>query len=198
MPFFSQDFTATALAPKSSTGSTFISPSDIEDGGSIRMAILSESALEGVEVWFTKKEGGMTKRVTPEWPDEELIAQLERQVGGTVTERDGKRAIKHCSAFFVYDYDAEAVKVFSANQKTVLADISRLASDDDYSDLNQWDLKISRSGKGTDTRYTVAMVPTKRSNTKVAQTVIQAWDDACKNGADLEALYDGGYPLGKR
>jgi hypothetical protein len=198
MPFFSQDFTATALAPKESSSSVFLNPSAIEDGGSARMAILSESALTGVETWFTKNEGGMTKRITPEWPDEELLAQLEKQVGGKVTERDGKRAIKHCSAFFVYDYETESVKVFSANQKTLLADIERLVSDEDYSDLSQWDLKISRTGKGTDTKYHAAMVPTKRTNTKVAQAVIQAWDDACNAGADLEVLYEGGYPLGKK
>lgn len=195
MPFFSKDFTATALAPKESSGG-YLNPSSIEDGGSVRMAILSESPLEGVEVWFTKNEGGMTKRITPQWPDEELLAQLEKQVNGKVTERDGKKAIKPCSAFFVYDYEAEAVKVFSANQKTLLAEIERLTSDEDYADLAQWDMKITRRGKGTDTKYSVDMVPTKRSNTKVAQTVITAWDAACTSGADLEALYEGGNPFG--
>jgi hypothetical protein len=196
MPFFSSDFSAT-LAPKdSSTSGGYLNPSAIEDGGSTRFAILSEEPLEGVEVWFTKDGGGMTKRITPEWPDSELLAQLEKQVGGTVTERDGRKAIKPCSAFFVYDYDAEAVRVFSANQKTLLADLARLFSDEDYSDLAQWDVKITRTGRGTDTKYHAAMVPTKRSNTKVAQAVITAWDEACTAGYDLEALYDGGSPFG--
>jgi hypothetical protein len=198
MPFFSKDFTATALAPKESSGGGYLNPSSIEDGGSVRFCILSEAPLEGVEVWFTKAEGGMTKRITPEWPDAELLAQLEKQVGGKVTERDGKKAIKACSAFFVYDYEAEAVKVFSANQKTLLADIERLTSDEDYSELAEWDLKLSRTGKGTDTKYHAAFVPTKRSNTKVAQAVINAWDAACSSGADLEALYDGGNPFGAK
>ena len=196
MPFFSSDFSAT-LAPKESTGGNYLNPSAIEDGGNIRFAILSESPLEGVEVWFTKHDGGgMTKRITPEWPDAELLTQLEKQVGGSVTERDGRKAIKPCSAFAVYDYEAESVRVFSANQKTLLADLARLFSDEDYSDLSGWDVKVSRTGRGTDTKYHAAMVPTKRTNTKVAQQVINAWDTACSNGFDLEALYDGGNPFG--
>lgn len=196
MPFFSKDFTATALAPKESSGGGYLNPSSISDGDSVRFCILSEAPLEGVEIWFTKNDGGMTKRITPQYPDAELLAQLEKQVGGTVTERDGRKAIKPCSAFFVYDYEAEAVKVFSANQKTLLAEIERLTSDEDYADLPQWDMKITRRGKGTDTKYSVDMVPTKRSNTKVAQTVINAWDEVCSAGADLEALYEGGNPFG--
>ena len=195
MPFFSSDFSAT-LAPKESSGGGYLNPSSIEDGGNVRFAILSEQPLEGVEVWFTKDGGGMTKRITPEWPDAELLSQLEKQVGGTVTERDGRKAIKSCSAFAVYDYEAEAVRVFSANQKTLLADLNRLFSDEDYSDLSEWDVKVTRTGKGTDTKYHAAMVPTKRSNTKVAQAVINAWDTACASGFDLEALYDGGNPFG--
>lgn len=196
MPFFSKDFTATALAPKESSGGGYVNPSSIPDGGCFRGAILSEAPLEGVEVWFTKHGGGMTKRITPQWPDDELLAQLEKQVGGTVTERDGRKAIKACSAFFVYDFDAEAVKVFSANQKSLLADIERLTSDEVYADLSQYDLRITRRGKGTDTKYSVDLIPTKRSNTKVAQAVINAWDEVCSAGADLEALYEGGNPFG--
>jgi hypothetical protein len=198
MAFFTKDFSAT-LAPKESSGSNgYLNPSSIEDGSSVRLAVLSESPLEGVEVWFSKNAGGMTKRITPEWPDQDLLAELESEVDGVVTERDGKKAIKRCASFFVYDFDAEAVRVFSANQKSLLADIERLVSDEDYADLSKWDLKITRTGKGTDTRYHAAMVPTKRSNEKVAKAVITAWDEARAAGADLEALYDGGNPFGTK
>lgn len=196
MPFFSKDFTATALATKESTGGGYLNPSAIADGASVRFCILSEEPLEGYEVWFTKDGGGMTKRICPEMPDAELLAQLEKQVGGKVTERDGKKAIKPCVSFFVYDFDAEAVRVFSANQKTLIADLDRLVSYEDYADLTQWDLCVGRTGTGTDTKYHAAMVPTKRGTEKVAKAVIEAWDAACAGGADLEALFDGGNPFG--
>jgi len=195
MPFFSKDFTATALATKESTAGDYLNPSSIEDGSAVRFAILSESPLEGVEVWFTKNSGGMTKRVCPEWPDRKLLSELETELDATVTERDGRQAIKNCTAFFVYDFDMEKVRVFSANQKTLLQDLNRQLSDEDYADLSKWDVKLQRTGRGTDTKYHVSMVPTKRSSTATAKAVIQAWDAACSAGADLEALYSGGNPL---
>lgn len=195
MPFFSQSFTDTALAPRESSGG-YINPSSIEDGGNIRLAILSEAPLEGYEIWFTKHAGGMTKRICADYPDAALLAEYEKEVEGDVTERDGRKAIKACSAFFVWDYEAGAVRVFSANQKSLLGDIQRLTSDEDYSDLNEWDLKITRNGKGTDTRYTAMMVPTKRGNPKIAAQVKAAWAEAKAAGCDLEALYYGGSPFG--
>lgn len=195
MAFFSKSFSSN-IATKEGGGNQYLNPSSIEDGGSARMAILSESPLEGYEVWFQKDAGGMTKRVTPDYPTNALLADLEKSVEGTVLERDGKQAIKTCSAFFVYHYEDEKVKLFSANQKTLLNDIHRLTSDEDYADLQQWDLKISRTGKGTDTRYAAMMVPTKRSNKAVQKSVYEAWDAACQAGADLEALYDGLNPFG--
>lgn len=196
MPFFSQTFTNTIASKDSSSG--FLNPSSIEDGGSARMAILSESPLEGYESWFTKDDGKLTKRITPDYPTPALLAYLEKSIGGTVLERDGKKAIKACSAFFVYHYEDEQVKLFSANQKTLLGDINRLTSDEDYADLSSWDLKITRTGKGTDTKYSAMMVPTKRSSKEVQKAIYEAWDEACQAGADLEALYDGGNPFGTK
>jgi hypothetical protein len=198
MAFFSKDFSAALAEPTSSSGGGYLNPSNIADGGEVRLAILSEAPLEGFEVWFQKHGGGMTKRITPEKPDEDLLAELEASVGGTVAERDGKKAIKRCTAFFVYEYATESVKVFSATQKSLLADIERLTSDPDYADLSQHDLKIQRRGKELETKYFAFMAPTNRKDEKVAKKVFSAWDEACRAGADLEALYDGGNPFGAK
>lgn len=204
MPFFSKDFSA-ALATKEASTGGYLNPSSLDDGEQARFCILSEEPLEGFEIWFTKMDGGMTKRITPEPPDDELLAQLEKQVGGTVTVRDGKRAIKRCCAFFVYQWrdpktatSGGDVKVFSANQKTLLAEIERLAGDPDYADLSGWDVKVSRRGRGTDTKYSVDLAPTWRDRDAIGKAVIEAWDAACKAGASLDALYDGGNPFGAK
>lgn len=197
MPFFPKTFTDTALAPKESTGG-YLNPSSIEDGGFTQFAILSEEPLVGYEVWFIRHDNSKTKRITPQEPDETLLSQLEADLGAKVVVREGRRAIKPSSSFFVYDFDSSEVKVFSANQKTLLADLERLTGDEDYGDLSKWDVKIRRTGTGTDTKYTVMMVPTKRSDTKIAKAVIDAWDKVCASGADLEALYEGGNPFGAK
>lgn len=196
MPFFSTTFTEN-VTPKKSTGGNYLNPSSIEDGGSVRFCILSDAPLEGYEIWFSKSGGGKTKRITPDYPDAELLAQLEQSVGGVVDERDGRKAIKLTSAFFCYDYEAECVRLFQASQKSLLHDIQRLTSEEDYADLSQWDLKISRTGIEKETRYHVSMVPTKRCQPSVLTAVTEAWNEAKAAGATLDALYDGGNPFGK-
>ena len=61
MAFFTPEFAA-SIAPKERGAGAYLNPSSIEDGSSVRFAILSESPLTGYEVWFTKADGGQTDR----------------------------------------------------------------------------------------------------------------------------------------
>lgn len=193
MAFFSKSF-SDSLVAKEATGG-FISPSKIEDGGSLRIAILSEEPIVGQEIWFEKDAGGFAVRRTAAMPTPALLTELEEDVEGKVSVRDGKPAISAFSAFFAWDFEAESVKIFSASQKSILRELNRLTSDEDYADLEQWDLQIGRTGKGVDTRYTVDFKPTKRKGS-IAARVAAAWEEAQANRADLGALFTGGNPFG--
>ena len=195
MAFFKSTFSST-VAPKESTSGGFLNPSKLDpDGGTIRFAILSDEPLTGYELWIEKTEGGMTPRRTATEPDPALIADLEADAGGTLVIRDGRPAISPFAAFFVYDYEADAIRVFSATQKTILRELDRLTSDEDYSDLSEWDCQITRNGKGTDTKYSVDLKPTRRKGT-IAARATAAWAEAQTAGADLGALLTGGTPFG--
>lgn len=195
MAFFKDKAFTSTLAQESSGTGLFINPSKLDpDGGSIRFSILSDEPITGYELWFEKAEGGMTPRRVPAAPDSELIDELAAEVGGRLCIREGKPQISQFAAFFVYDYDADAVRIFSATQKTILRELDRLTSDPDFEDLSQWDCQVSRKGKGTDTKYSVDMKPT-RAKGALAARVQAAWNDAREAGADLEALFTGGNPL---
>jgi hypothetical protein len=191
--FFDKSF-STAIAPKEATGG-FINPSKIEDGGSLRIAILSEEPITGQEIWLEKDGGGFAVRRTAALPTPALISELEADVDGNVCVRDGKPAINTFCAFFAWDFESESVKIFSATQKSILRELDRLTSDEDYSNLGEWDLQIGRTGKGVDTRYTVDFKPTKRKGS-IAARVAAAWEEAQANRADLGALFTGGNPFG--
>tara|TARA_R110000868_G_scaffold55541_6_gene172730 strand:- start:436 stop:1029 length:594 start_codon:yes stop_codon:yes gene_type:complete len=192
MAFFSPEF-QTTLAPKSK--GDYCNPSSITEGSPLRFAILSPSPLEGFEIWFEKPDGTMTKRISAHWPDAEMLSDYETEVGGKVVDRDGKKAIKACTSFFIWDFDSEAVRLFSANQKTLIGEMLTICADPDYEDLSKWDFKLARSGKGTDTKYHVNIINTKRENAKVAAQVTAAWAEAQAQGYNLEALYYGGNPF---
>lgn len=194
--FFNKDFSSTVAARESSTGN-YINPSKLDpDGGSVRFHILSDEPITGYELWFQRREDGkQVPRRSAAEPDAALIADLEADVAGTLVVRDGRPAINPFAAFFAYDYESDEVRVFSATQKTILRELDRLTSDPDYSDLSEWDVQITRNGKGMDTKYNVDFKPTKRRGA-VAARITAAWDDAQANGADLGALFTGGSPFG--
>ena len=208
MPFFSKDFSAslTPTQTKTSTRDNFINPSHIGEAlpNPFRCAILSEEPLEGYKIWFDKADGGSSSRIAAgDYPSDAVLAEYEKQVDGTVAfavdyetkQPTDRKNIKKCAAFFVYDYDAEAVKVLEYSQVSLLRDIERKTGDPDYEDLNAWDLEITKITKPK-TTYSADMKPSLRKRDKaVAAKVTEAWEAAKAAGADIWRLTDGGNPF---
>lgn len=196
MAYFDKDFTSSVAQKERTSGGGYLSLSKLDpDGGSIRFHILSPKPITGFELWFDKADGTAAPRRTPAQPDQELIAELAADVGGQLSIRDGRPAIKPFAAFFAWDYETSSIRIVSPTQKTVLRELARLTEDPDYADLEDWDCQITRTGRGTDTKYAVDMKPTKRKGSLDAQ-ITAAWKEALDNGADLSALYVNGNPFG--
>ena len=210
MPFFNTQFSE-SLAPKESEGGGrdgYVNPSSIGKTlpNPFRCAILSEEPLTGYEIWFDKLDGGKTKRIAAgDTPTPTLLREYEKQIGGTVAcevdyetkQPTDKKSIKKCAAFFVYDYDAQAVKVLSYSQLSLLREINRKTCDPDYSNLDSWDLEITKvTSPSNKVSYTADMKPALRTRDKaVAQKVTDAWQAALASGADIWRLTDGGNPF---
>lgn len=196
MAFFDKDFTSSVATKERTGGGGYLNLSKLDpDGGSTRFHILSDKPVTGWELWFEKAEGGQAPRRTSGQPDEALIKELEADVGGRLSIRDGRPAIKQFAAFFVWDYETEEIRIVAPTQKTILRELARLTEDPDYADLSEWDCQITRSGKGTDTKYAVDMKPS-RAKGAVAARISAAWAEAQENGADLGALFTNGNPFG--
>lgn len=58
-------------------------------------------------------------------------------------------------AFRVYNYETEQIEVFETTKNRVKEGIMDLFQDDEWGDPTWYDLKISRSWKGKDTKYSV-------------------------------------------
>lgn len=208
MPFFTADFSA-SLAPKeteSSSRDRYVNPSQIGKTlpNPFRCAILSDEPLTGYEIWFDKADGGKTKRIAAgEYPSDALLAEYEKQIGGTVAyevdyetkKPTDRKAIKQCAAFFVYDYDAQMTKVLSYTQRSLLEQIDRKTGDPDYEDLTAWDLEITKV-MSPKVSYTADMKPALRKKDKsVADKITAAWEADVAAGANIFRLTDGGNPF---
>lgn len=196
MAFFEKDFTSSVAVKDRSSGGGYLNLSKLDpDGGSTRFHILSDKPVTGWELWFEKAEGGLAPRRTHGEPDAAIIEELEADVGGRLSIRDGKPAIKKFAAFFVWEYEQEAIRLLAPTQVSVLRELARLTEDPDYADLTEWDCQITRNGKLTDTKYAVDMKPS-RAKGAVAARITAAWADAQASGADLGALFTNGNPFG--
>jgi len=211
MAFFSKTFTE-AAAPVQTEGAgrdSYVNPSSIGKSlpNPFRFSILSEEPLEGYEVWFDKVDGSKTKRIAAgAKPTAAVLAEYEAQIGGTVAfevdfetkQPTDRQAIKQAAAFFIYDYDAKAVKVLSYTQRGLLDSIARKTGDPDYEDLSAWDFEITKV-MGPRITYEVGVKPSLRAKDKaIGAEVEQAWSGAVAKGANIWRLTDGGNPFAEK
>ena len=211
MAFFSKSFTEAAAPKEQDTTSrdSYVNPSSLgkTQPNPYRFSILSEEPLEGYEVWFDKADGTKTKRISAgDRPSSEVLAEYEKQIGATVAfevdfetkQPTDRLAIKQCAAFFIYDYDAKAVKVLSYTQRALLDSIARKTGDPDYEDLSAWDFEITKV-MGPRISYEVAVKPALRAKDKaVGAELDKAWADAIAKGANIWRLTDGGNPFAEK
>ena len=211
MAFFSKTFVeqVTAPAPEAQNRDGYVNPSSIGKTlpNPFRFSILSEEPLEGYEIWFDKPDGGKTKRIAAgDRPSDALLAEYEKQIGAKVAfevdfetkQPTNKLAIKRCSAFFIYDYAASAVKVLSYTQKGLLESLARKASDPDYEDLTAWDFEITKI-TAPKFAYDVGVKPSLRAKDKAIGAAVEAaWAAALAGGADIWRLTDGGNPFSNK
>ena len=102
----------------------------------------------------------------------------------------GVEPLKHFWAFPVWNYQTEAIEVLELTQKTIMAAITQLVSDDEWGDPKEYDITVTRTGKELDTKYSVTPSP-KREIDPVVTVVFQEMK------INLDALFVGGDPFRK-
>jgi len=103
-------------------------------------------------------------------------------------EDNSSYAIKHFWAFVVLDRKDAKVKILEITQASIMRQIEDLVVNEEWGDPKKYDITISRTGSGMETRYTVQPSPEKpltaEEKSLVARTEI-----------NLNALYSGENPF---
>jgi hypothetical protein len=100
---------------------------------------------------------------------------------------DELKPIKPFWDCYVWDYAREGLFILEITQMSVIKSLTKFATDEDWGDFLEYDLKISKEGNGKETRYVVTPLPHKPMGDKII--------DALKRSpVRLEALYEGGDP----
>ena len=178
---------------KTTGGGNYLNPSSIDKDQTVRVTILGSKSLGGYECWVTK-EG---KRFSMKFKTEPTREDLKTRADEEGVELTGEEKVKGFYAFWIWNYDEEAIQVFQFSQQGLIDPIIANLSDEEISQ-EPWayDMKISTNGlSGLDKRYQVACVPGKRRNEKVNKQIEAAFEEVMNNGADLTNLLVGADPF---
>ena len=178
---------------KTGTGGNYLNPGSIDKDSQARITLLGSSSLGGYECWVAK-EG---KRFSMKFKTEPTREDLKERADEEGVELTGDEKVKGFYAFFIWNYDEEAVQVFQFSQQGLIDPIISNLSDEEISqEPHAYDFKISTNGlSGLDKRYNVACVPGKRRQDKVNKEIEAAWKEVLDAGADLSNLLVGADPF---
>jgi hypothetical protein len=180
-------------AVNATAGGNYFNPSKLQDGGSIRFALLSDEPLEFYEAWGTDaSDKSKPFRFDYEPTYEDVLAEL-----GDFTPREGRGGpgtadVKFCIAAPIWSYEAGTVQVLSVSQKSILRELDAISQMEDYPDLTAIDLILSKKGSKLATEYTLRPAPRRKGSDT---NLTLAWEEARDAGFDLSRLLTGGNPF---
>ena len=193
MGFISTKASKIAAAGSSGPGG-YMTASKLEDGESYRIAILSEEPLEYYTVWGETDDG---QKKPFRFEDEPTADQITNELGDYKQRKNYKgdqlEKPKFAIAFFCFDYEDFKVKVFEISQKTLIRELDSISKQEDYANLQEWDMVISRTGISLDTEYKILPAPRKKG---MEEKVQASWGAVQVLGYDINQLMVGGSPFG--
>lgn len=134
-----------------SVTSEFLNPSKIQEGESIRMRVLGDfenpkTAIMGWSCWERTGQKNICHRVEY---DDEARAELEAK---------GFDDLKHFWALLVYNHELRRPQVFEFTQATIREALIAMFEDDEFGPPQRHDIKVKKTGKGTNTKYSIVSV----------------------------------------
>jgi len=101
---------------------------------------------------------------------------------------DPKKPIRHFWSMIAWNYDVEQIQVLHITQATIRSNIEALCADADWGSPYTYDIKIIKTGEGTNTEYMVNPLPHK----SLDPAIIKAFNDKPCN---LNAIFNNDDPF---
>lgn len=161
------------ISKESSGNGRYINPSKLEGEKRVRFV---GAGITGFSAWTVDK-----KPIRWEQLPEQLPSNIAPDMGGRVS---AKRFI----AGLVYDYEKQDFKILEITQRTLMDQLFKFMKDDDYGDPTGYDIKISKTGEGKSTEYSLVAAPPK----PLAKDIAAALENV---NCNLNALFDGEDPF---
>lgn len=106
-------------------------------------------------------------------------------------QMSGKPKINYFWAMSVWNYQDEKVQVLQLTQKTVMGPLFDLEENEDWGDLKDYDVTVTKTKEGDRTKYSVMPSPKKQVSKEIAEAYAEA-------KPDLSKLFAGEYPIAEK
>ena len=174
-------------------GGSYLNPSKIAAGSSVRFCLLSEEPLEFYELWGEGPDGKAKPfRFDAEPSPDDITLALGDYTRRVNREGTGVEPMKFALALPVYNYETARVEVLQLSQKSLIRELDAVSQMEDYSDILAIDFLLGKEGSGLNTEYKLTPVPRKKGADK---DITAAWSDVRAAGFDIDRLLVGADPF---
>ena len=174
-------------------GGSYLNPSKIAAGSSVRFCLLSEEPLEFYELWGEGPDGKAKPfRFDAEPSPDDITLALGDYTRRVNREGTGVEPMKFALALPVYNYETARVEVLQLSQKSLIRELDAVSQMEDYSDILAIDFLLGKEGSGLNTEYKLTPVPRKKGADK---DITAAWSDVRAAGFDIDRLLIGADPF---
>jgi hypothetical protein len=174
-------------------GGSYLNPSKIAAGSSVRFCLLSEEPLEFYELWGEGPDGKAKPfRFDSEPGPDDITLALGDYTRRVNREGTGVEPMKFALALPVYNYETARVEVLQLSQKSLIRELDAVSQMEDYSDILAIDFLLGKEGSGLNTEYKLTPVPRKKGADK---DITAAWSDVRADGFDIDRLLIGADPF---
>lgn len=102
--------------------------------------------------------------------------------------QNGKPNINYFWAMTVWDYKSNAIQVLEITQKTIMGVLYELEQTEEWGDLKNYDVQVTKEKKDGKTVYTTTAIPPK----PLSKEIVEAYK---ATEIDLSKLFEGKYPM---
>lgn len=174
-------------------GGSYLNPSKIAAGSSVRFCLLSEEPLEFYELWGEGPDGKAKPfRFDSEPSPDDITLALGDYTRRVNREGTGVEPMKFALALPVYNFETARVEVLQLSQKSLIRELDAVSQMEDYSDILAIDFLLGKEGSGLNTEYKLTPVPRKKGADK---DITAAWSDVRAAGFDIDRLLIGADPF---
>lgn len=160
----------TNFTPKA--GESRYTMSNLDSGDAVKLRFVS-NVIDGFSLW--EEENGKPKVFRKKEESE-----IDKSKAGSYQGTPNK--IKQFIAAVVWNYTAERFEIFETDKASIIKKLWEMDQDEDLGNLTSYDIKVSKSGSGMETRYSVMPL----GISPVSTEILEAYEEL---SVDLTALY---------